>query len=128
MSTNFGQGDRCLDRKSSQHSTKPCAFIHRALILIWQRPTFPGRYHPSIIGTEKLNCRVRYGYGCFLLVISTRNFMNFLGFLCLFADFSFKGTGTLTGFLEFMLLILIDLYTPSKLYNVSKVLPKCFYH
>ena len=45
----------------------------RILIYFWRRPIFPGRHQPSIFGTEKLNCRVRDGNGCVLLVISTRN-------------------------------------------------------
>src|SRR5271157_5118283 len=32
--------------------------------VLWQRPTLPGRYHPSTIGAGGLNCRVREGTGC----------------------------------------------------------------
>ena len=36
-----------------------------------QRPTFPGSFPPSIIGTTELNFRVRDGNGCDLCVITT---------------------------------------------------------
>ena len=37
----------------------------------WQRPIFPGGYPPSIVGAERLNCRVRDGNGCFPFAIVT---------------------------------------------------------
>ena len=39
--------------------------------LFRQRPTFPGSFPPSIIGTTELNFRVRDGNGCDLCVITT---------------------------------------------------------
>ena len=44
--------------------------------LFWQRPAFPGRLQPSIIGAKELNFRVRYGYGWVLLAITTRSLNN----------------------------------------------------
>ena len=46
------------------------------VITLWswwirRRPIFPGRYQPSIVGTEELNCCVRDGNRCDLFVIST---------------------------------------------------------
>jgi hypothetical protein len=38
----------------------------------WQRPTLPGCDHPSTIGAEELNFRVRDGNGCDLFAIITR--------------------------------------------------------
>ena len=40
-----------------------------------QRPTFPGSFPPSIIGTTELNFRVRDGNGCDLCVITTEYFV-----------------------------------------------------
>jgi hypothetical protein len=40
--------------------------------LTWQRPTLPGCDHPSTIGAEELNFRVRDGNGCDLFAIITR--------------------------------------------------------
>jgi hypothetical protein len=37
----------------------------------WQRPIFPEGYPSSIIGAERLNCRVRDGNGCFPFAIVT---------------------------------------------------------
>ena len=36
-----------------------------------RRPIFPGRFRPSIVGTEELNYRVRNGNGWTLSVIGT---------------------------------------------------------
>ena len=43
--------------------------------LFRQRPTFPGSFPPSIIGTTELNFRVRDGNGCDLCVITTEYFV-----------------------------------------------------
>ena len=40
---------------------------------IRRRPTLPGRYQPSTIGTEGLNFCVRYGNRCDPFVITTGN-------------------------------------------------------
>ena len=40
---------------------------------IRRRPTLPGRYQPSTIGTEELNFCVRYGNRWDLFVITTGN-------------------------------------------------------
>ena len=45
------------------------------LFLFRQRPTFPGSFPPSIIGTTELNFRVRDGNGCDLCVITTEYFV-----------------------------------------------------
>jgi hypothetical protein len=37
----------------------------------WQRPIFPEGYPSSIIGAERLHCRVRDGNGCFPFAIVT---------------------------------------------------------
>ena len=38
------------------------------------RPIFPGRFQPSIFGTNELNYRVRNGNGCTLITINTYYF------------------------------------------------------
>ena len=56
-----------------------CQFWHKykkrthSAFSFWfrQRPTFPGSFPPSIIGTTELNFRVRDGNGCDLCVITT---------------------------------------------------------
>ncbi len=41
-------------------------------ISAWQRPTLTGGDPPTTIGAEELNFRVRYGNGCDLFAIITR--------------------------------------------------------
>ena len=41
------------------------------MLLCWHRPIFPGRFQPSIFGTDELNFRVRYGNGWTLFAIDT---------------------------------------------------------
>ncbi len=40
----------------------------------WQRPTLTGGDPPTTIGAEELNFRVRYGNGCDLFAITTRQY------------------------------------------------------
>ena len=47
--------------------------MQQALFGIRRRPTLPGRYQPSTIGTEGLNFCVRYGNRCDPFVIATGN-------------------------------------------------------
>ena len=42
--------------------------------LCWRTPIFPGRFQPSIFGTNELNFRVRDGNGWTLAVINTNLF------------------------------------------------------
>src|SRR5207244_13595142 len=42
-----------------------------------RRPTLPGGSPPSTIGAGGLNCRVRYGNGCFPAAMATGNLLNF---------------------------------------------------
>ena len=39
--------------------------------MCWHRPIFPGRFQPSIVGTDELNFRVRDGNGWTLAVKDT---------------------------------------------------------
>ena len=39
--------------------------------MCWHRPIFPGRFQPSIVGTDELNFRVRNGNGWTLAVKDT---------------------------------------------------------
>ena len=39
--------------------------------MCWHRPIFPGRFQPSILGTDELNFRVRNGNGWTLAVKDT---------------------------------------------------------
>ncbi len=43
----------------------------------WQLPTFPGRFHPSIIGVYRLNYCVRYGNRWYPIAIITRSFQRY---------------------------------------------------
>ena len=54
----------CIYKKLLYHSIKE-------FCLTWQRPTLPGCDHPSTIGAEELNFRVRDGNGCTLFAIVT---------------------------------------------------------
>ena len=47
-------------------------------VIIWQRLIFPGRCHPSIVSTGKLNFCVRYGNRCGLPVITTRTLVMYI--------------------------------------------------
>ena len=53
--------------RKNQKSEQPKLFAS----LCRRRPIFPGRFHPSIVGTEELNYRVRNGNGWTLSVINT---------------------------------------------------------
>ena len=53
--------------------TAGCSTIELPRNIIWQRPTLPGRLHPSTIGAERLNFCVRYGNRCVPLAIITRS-------------------------------------------------------
>ena len=52
---------------------KAAVLYDGSCILLWQRPTFPGSYPPSIISAEELNYRVRNGNGWDLFAIITRD-------------------------------------------------------
>ena len=56
----------------------PLLYRNEGFNLIWRRPTLPHSYPCSTIGAVELNCRVRYGNGCFLHAKTTRNFFKFL--------------------------------------------------
>ena len=42
-----------------------------------RRPTLPLSHPSSTIGAEELNCRVRYGNGCFIFAIVAENFITY---------------------------------------------------
>ena len=54
-----------FQNKKEQTVLMDCLFFVSAL------PIFPGRYQPSIVGADELNCRVRDGNGWALIAIST---------------------------------------------------------
>ena len=47
--------------------------IRSSLLLCWRLPIFPGRFQPSIVGADELNCRVRDGNGWTLTAIGTNS-------------------------------------------------------
>ena len=47
--------------------------IRSSLFLCWRLPIFPGRFQPSIVGADELNCRVRDGNGWTLTAIGTNS-------------------------------------------------------
>ncbi len=75
-----------LKKLSTLQHTLPAPFLSMSFYLIktkkeamsWQRPIFPGRFQPSIFGTDELNFRVRNGYGWTLAVIFTNCISSFL--------------------------------------------------
>ena len=73
-----------LEKSRLQHSSPPLPAIHNeeeritsvirsSLLLCWRLPIFPGRFQPSIVGADELNCRVRDGNGWTLTAIGTNS-------------------------------------------------------
>ena len=69
-----------LEKSRLQHSSPPShhneeeritSVIRSSLLLCWRLPIFPGRFQPSIVGADELNCRVRDGNGWTLTVKNT---------------------------------------------------------
>ena len=60
----------CLKSIQNFHK-KTATLIRAAVIKCWHLPIFPGRFQPSIFGTNELNYRVRNGNGWTLIVINT---------------------------------------------------------
>ena len=89
-----------LKKLSTLQHTLPAPFLSMSFYLIktkkeamsWQRPIFPGRFQPSIFGTDELNFRVRNGYGWTLAVMVTDLLCLFRLSLssCLLLDTSFQ--------------------------------------
>ena len=60
-----------VENKKGRKMYNSAWIVHFSLSLCWRRPIFPGRFQPSIFGTDELNFRVRNGNGWTLAAIGT---------------------------------------------------------
>ena len=65
------RGNRPAEGKRSPHFEPEGSKCGSLVKRMWRRPTFPQGCPCSIIGAERLNCRVRNGNGCFPLAKTT---------------------------------------------------------